>query len=775
MGAMRSVNSTRRARFPWLQQVDPFSKTRNAYTPAVAMLVGMILPLFLSDPVSGLFAAVPVLWVFLSAPRKSVGYFLMSLAFSSGFGVLEREKILDPRCEGRSVSLTGTVVSLPQKSLSQFEELSSAVNVLSDAIVPAECGILGLVQIQVRGLLEPSVLGRRISVEGVVQHKAVQWNHGRPPDQAGHFSRGITTKLRASSFTLIPGERSFIHYLRGELAQEVESAIEPLRPKGLVLALTLGHGSALPRADWARFRELGITHALVISGLHVGLLFACVWRLSRRLLLSVAPARMIRRDFSVLPALGVAFIYAQLAGFSLPTQRALIMLAVFACSQLTVWRSSSSHCLSVAALGMLIIHPAAILGSSFWLSLMATVVLVSINQLMSRWPILNERGRIAKALVIQCGVVAAMTPWVGVWYSAAGAIAILANLTVVPLLVASVVPAAVLALCISATGLFADSSQWLPARWLASGWLGMVDALSWRIGLPEVAEPLVGQRLWATQSGRGDLANRHVIASTADFRLVVLDVGQGLSVFVKSGNSSLLYDTGDASPLGFSQARHVVLPFLRHERIDAIDILVLSHGDRDHVGGIDGIREELFVRRVYGHYGSPCRPGQKLWLGRGTEITFLNGNLGDSKRGYPAAPETQESDNDGSCVVLVQHGGRRFLLTGDIEGSREQAMVRYWQNTLRVDVLIAAHHGSQTSSTLTFLKWARPDFVAFSAGRENRFGHPSTIVMDRFAARGTKISSTAVDGAISYSVNDHGNITVEGMRDGTIPYWLQLP
>jgi len=266
-----------------------------------------------------------------------------------------------------------------------------------------------------------------------------------------------------------------------------------------------------------------------------------------------------------------------------------------------------------------------------------------------------------------------------------------------------------------------------------------------------------------------------MIASKAEFRLVVLDVGQGLSVFVKSGNSSLLYDTGDASPFGFSQAEHVVLPFLRHKRVDTIDILVLSHGDRDHVGGLDDIREELSVRRVYVHYGSPCRPGQKLWLGDSTEITFLNGNLGDSERGYPAAPAPQESDNDGSCVVLIQHGGRRFLLTGDIEGSREQAMVRYWQNTLRVDVLIAAHHGSQTSSTLTFLKWARPDFVAFSAGRGNRFGHPSTIVMDRFAARGTKVSSTAVDGAISYSVNDHGNITVEGMRDGTIPYWLQLP
>ena len=162
-------------------------------------------------------------------------------------------------------------------------------------------------------------------------------------------------------------------------------------------------------------------------------------------------------------------------------------------------------------------------------------------------------------------------------------------------------------------------------------------------------------------------------------------------------------------------------------------------------------------------------------LGPATEITFLNGSL--VKPGSPLRLSSRavESKNDGSCVVLVEHRGRRFMLAGDIEGARERAMVRYWRDTLAVDVLVAAHHGSETSSTTTFLKWATPDFVAFSAGRGNRFGHPSAPVINRFAARGTKAALTAADGAISYSINDLGNITVEAMRDGTIPYWLQLP
>jgi len=775
MPVIKVLDSMRVPEWVWLERAAPFYTHLQACYPMLATLSGLILSLCLPHPGYGIIALIPFLWVLLSGQHKHVGYFMAALVVGSGWGLFEREKMLDASCEGERVSVAGRVVSLPRKILSEFEGSGSVITVRSDTIKPMACATPGLIQVQIPDALEPAVLGHRLSASGIIRRKPAQWNPGRPPDQAGHFARGITTTLRAAEFNLLPGEPGFIDRLRRDLAEEIGRAVKRQRPKGLVQALTLGDGAGLSRLDWLRFRELGITHALVISGLHVGLLFLVVWRFSRRLLLCVVPSQMTRRDFSVMPALGIAFVYALLAGFSLPTQRALIMLMVFAISQITIWRSGSSHCLLLAAFGMLVIHPAAILGPSFWLSLMATAVLVCINQLISRAPILTERGKLVKAIIIQCGVVMAMTPWVDFWYSAAGVIAIVANLTVVPLLIMTVVPASLLALFISMTGLTADTHHWSPARWFSGGWLGLVDAFSWQIGAADVDEPLIGAVLRATHPATNMGVSKALNTSAVGFRLVVLDVGQGLSTFVQSGESSLLYDTGDASPSGFSQTEHVILPFLRYEQIDLIDVLVLSHGDRDHIGGVGKLRNEVSFYKTYGHYGEPCRPGKRIALGQATEITFLNGSL--AKLGSPPhlSSGVAESDNDGSCVVLVEHRGRRFLLAGDIEGAREQAMVRYWRDTLAVDVLVAAHHGSDTSSTATFLKWATPDFVAFSAGRGNRFGHPSAQVINRFAARGTKPALTAADGAITYSINDLGNITVEAMRDGTIPYWLQLP
>jgi competence protein ComEC len=124
--------------------------------------------------------------------------------------------------------------------------------------------------------------------------------------------------------------------------------------------------------------------------------------------------------------------------------------------------------------------------------------------------------------------------------------------------------------------------------------------------------------------------------------------------------------------------------------------------------------------------------------------------------------------------VLIEYLNYRFLLMGDVERRREKALVRFWREELSANVLIAAHHGSNTSSSATFLKWAKPDYAVFSAGRGNRFGHPAATVVDRFAERNTTMLNTAVDGAITFTIEGSA-LTIATMRDGTIPYWLRVP
>jgi competence protein ComEC len=123
---------------------------------------------------------------------------------------------------------------------------------------------------------------------------------------------------------------------------------------------------------------------------------------------------------------------------------------------------------------------------------------------------------------------------------------------------------------------------------------------------------------------------------------------------------------------------------------------------------------------------------------------------------------------------LIEYRNYRFLLMGDVEHKREKALVRFWRKELAAHVLIAAHHGSNTSSSATFLKWAKADYAVFSAGRGNRFGHPAAAVVGRFVERNTATLNTARDGAITFSIEGSA-LTVATMRDGTIPYWLRVP
>jgi competence protein ComEC len=366
-----------------------------------------------------------------------------------------------------------------------------------------------------------------------------------------------------------------------------------------------------------------------------------------------------------------------------------------------------------------------------------------------------------------------LMPLVTLWYSPAGVVAIAANLLLVPLLSLTVIPAALIA---TLATLFTSepflSSQtpivWQPAQEFARLWFGLLDETRWHLGARQVAETRVGRAL-AMQISAGFQALDRRDKTPSKFRLTVLDVGQGLSIVVRVDGKTILYDTGDGHEGGITQVDRVILPFLRHHAVGAIDWLILSHGDRDHIGGVDGLLDAIPVAKVYGHGGLSCRPGQEISLGGSARLRFLNGDLSAL-----AVAGSAESDNDASCVVLIEYRNYRFLLMGDVEHKREKALVRFWRKELAAHVLIAAHHGSNTSSSATFLKWAKADYAVFSAGRGNRFGHPAAAVVGRFVERNTATLNTARDGAITFSIEGSA-LTVATMRDGTIPYWLRVP
>jgi len=570
----------------------------------------------------------------------------------------------------------------------------------------------------------------------------------------------------AENRRLAPGF-DLIGRLRQELREHLKVVLGDSSALGLVEALVLGDRSALLPDQWSVLRRTGTGHLVAISGLHVGLVSALVfflarwgWARSSQLTLMFAAPRA-----AALAAAGAALMYSALAGFAVSTQRAVIMLSVVLGAVLFSRTLRPSTGLVAALVGVLLFDPFAVLSYGFWLSFTAVGVLVySLGRRLAaeRW--WNRWGR------AQWVVALGLLPLLLLLFGRASLIAPLVNLIAVPLFSVLVLPVVLVASLLSlAPGL--ELPLILTARGLtwAFGLLQAVSSLDWS------AIWVAGRPSWVWASLFGGalllLAPRGLpgrwlglvlllplplirpaspAPGQAEFTL--LDVGLGLSSVVRTRHHTLVYDTGPSFPSGFNTGSAVLLPFLRQAGVARIDTLVLSHGDRDHIGGFAGINGLIPIDRVLG--GEParvpaaraqhCRAGQK-WVWDGVHFDVL----------YPPA-DLHRSGNDSSCVVRVRTSGASLLLTGDIGGTVERQLAKVKGSALESRILVAAHHGSASSTTDDFLAAVSPSYVLYASGYLDRFGFPTRAVRKRVARRGAKGMDTARTGAIRFVLRPHG-------------------
>lgn len=654
-------------------------------------------------------------------------------------------EFIEPSCYRSQVAVTGSVVSLPVKyrsasgELVQRFRLAGAIHGLMDCGSPSSLMVYGVSGAQ----LIP--LGAKVALKGRLAPNSSQWNLGSVPDQAQWLARGIYGRLNVSEVVVLTAPSGYLNRLREKLAGALEGLEGPYRAVGLLEALVLGTGRSIVQSDWGRFRFLGITHAFVVSGLHLSLVFFGIWLLSRRALIFIWPYALIKRDWAILPALSVATIYAGLAGFSLPTQRALIMLFLGGLLRLTARRSSLWQIFITAALIILITNYFAILGRSFWLSMAATGILIGVVTKLTPKNFPHLRGWLLRIMVTQVVLVLFMAPVTVFWFGQMTLAAIIANVLLVPFIASLMVPLALVGIvCVMLWG-SVDNLAWQSAVAVGMGVLRSAEALEQVIPDSAMLNPFAG------------VASHRLDDTTIE--LSVLDVGQGLSVVLAAGGQTLVYDTGDAPPLGASQAQKVLIPYLDRLGTKDITIRVISHSDRDHSGGLADLEAHYPTKSAIGYAGAPCRVGEVLFRSAELTVTVLNGP-GD--------------DNDGSCVLKVRHAQVTILLAGDVSAVREREMIRYWRNELKAHILVVAHHGSDTSTAASFLKWVDPALAVISAGRANRFGHPRAGVVQRLKERGIGILDTAREGGVTITVRPQ-DIDIESMRDGNIPYWLSLP
>ncbi|MFA9461550.1 DNA internalization-related competence protein ComEC/Rec2 [Thiohalorhabdus methylotrophus] len=562
------------------------------------------------------------------------------------------------------------------------------------------------------------------------------------------------------------------------LRRRVQAATEAAGTAApLARALTVGKRDRLAPETWTVLQATGTAHLVAISGLHVGwvafLLFLVTryaWgRLPGAALLVPAPR------FAAVAALVGATAYALLAGLSLPTQRALIMVAVGLGAWLLGRPFHFPRALAMAALLVLLWSPDSLLGPGFWLSFTAVG---AIGLLLSGPGAGWDRWR--RAAAVQLAVVAAVSPWLAYWFGQVSLVAPLANAVAIPYFSFVVVPLGLVGALAAVLGLAELAEHAMAATgWLLSvamhflEWLETWPGVSWSLPRPGVAGVglmLAGLGLLLKAPRPFRWLGPALVAAplawmgppdlpTGQARVWVLDVGQGSATVVETARHVAVVDCGPRFSATFNAGEALVAPFLHSRGWAAVDRLVVSHGDNDHLGGCAGLRERVAIRETA---GAPAGGGRVLNAGDGWRWD------GVRFRVLAPAPGGSAEGNAASRVLEVTAAGQRVLLPGDLEEAGERRLVRAGELREQA-VVVAPHHGSATSSSPAFVAATDPEWVVYSTGYRNRWGFPRPEVAARYARVGAAALNTATDGAVRIRLG--AEVRVNGYRQAADRYW----
>lgn len=544
--------------------------------------------------------------------------------------------------------------------------------------------------------------------------------------------------------------------------EDIAGALAGRELGGVIAALAIGERQGITQAQWDVFRRTGTTHLVAISGLHVGMISGLVFFLVRALWarLGRLPLYCPAPQAAAVAALAAALVYATLAGFSIPTQRTVIMIGVVMLALLRQRHRASGQMLLTALLCVLLYDPLAVLNSGFWLSFGAVAaILFGMNQRVGRVPWWRSVGRLHVLVTV------ALIPPLLLLFQQVALVSPLANLVAVPWITLGVVPLT-LAGCLlqalwPAAGdlLLRLAETLLSWLWPLLEWLAAPAILQWTQSVPApwtIAAAAVGVVLLIAPRGLPGrwlgavwLLPALLIApprpAPGELWFTLLDVGQGLAAVAWTRHHVLVYDTGPRFSEEFDAGSAAVLPFLRFHGLGRIDTLVIGHGDNDHIGGAAALAGEVEVGRVLSSVpdripwwpAQACREGQS-WQWDGVRFEMLH---------PPAAAPF--AGNDASCVVRIRTAAGAVLLTGDIEAAAERRLLQERSQRLPAEVLVAPHHGSKSSSSAPFVAQVRPRYVLFPAGYRNRWGFPHPAVAERYRAAGARLYSTAEHGALT--------------------------
>lgn len=728
---------------------------------ALVWLAGCLLPwCFTATPPTGWWLALwlpPLLWALSRRAATRIWHLWWVLAIAGTWAEWQAERALRARLPqslaGSPLEVEGRVVGLPEQDR---RSIRFELRLTGAAPVGSSLRQVRLAWYDGFPLIRPGQIWR-LSVRlrpprGEVNPAGLDYERlalAQRIDAVGYVMRGEQLGVAALS---IDGVRA-----DGSAALGAALGPAPAPATALLQALVYGDTRGLQAEDWSLYRQTGTTHLIAISGTHIGVVAIAAGALGWWLWRWLWPLRRWpRRQVATVGGWAAALAYCLLAGFEIPAQRTLLGLTVVAAALLWRRQLSAWGTFSAALIVVLAWDPLAVLGAGFWLSFGAVAWLIL--AFGGRW----RRPRWWQELwSAQWKIALLMVPLTMLLFQQSALLAPLTNLWAVPLVSVLVVPLALL-------GALLLPLPWLGgallelAAWLAQCFIdGLKASVAWSWADVQLAPPsgpaltlaligallLIAPRGWPARWLAPLLwlpllwPRPPVRVAEAAFELTVYDVGQGLSVLVRTARHALLYDTGrGASGDGQPVAATQVLPSLAALGITSLDLLMLSHGDDDHAGGSGAVRSALPVNRVLGSAPAaavePCVAGRE-WLWDGVHFQLLHPT--------PGLPYLR---NESSCVLRISGRDGSALLPGDIGTAIEERLLKHQAAALDVDLLVSPHHGSAGSSGPAFVAATSPQWVVHATGYADRFGFPRAQTLERYAAAGAQQVDTGSAGAV---------------------------
>jgi competence protein ComEC len=730
-----------------------------------------------------------MLFIVLSQSQRSFfklsAFFILGFAWCIIYAHCQSAWVLPGYLEGKTIKITGWIVSIPEADEDRTSFLFSLDQIQSEQ---ATIKLHGLVHLSWRAPKQKLIAGDEWQLTVRLKKIHGMSNPGGFDFEAWSLQQGIraTGYIYHDDVKLLKSHWYDYPILR--VRQFIYARLCDVLPKSNTSAwipgLALGIREGISSDNWQILRKTGTNHLMAIAGLHIGFMCSLIytifnwsWRQIPKLSLTM-PAQHAGGIAAILMAL----IYSALAGFSLPTQRACFMLVIFFVIALLRRHRMTWHTWGLTLFVVLLMNPLNVLTTSFWLSFGAVAFIIyGMSGRLAPTGLWWKYGRIQWILTL--GLIP-LSIW---FFQECSFVSFIANTIAIPWVGLLIVPlillgCLVLLFSIKTGGLilsFAD--QLLSLLWQVLTYLSHLTWASWFHAVPNIylfmlaCAGMVVLLLPAGFPGRwlglfGLLPffiYKPLAPALGEAWITLLDVGQGLSAVIQTKQHILVFDTGSHLNDHFDMGESVVLPFLHTLHVHYIDMMVISHRDNDHSGGAKSIIAGLPVLaiktsspKLFSNMNASYCLQHERWQWDDVYFSFL----------YPTV-DFLGRNNNSSCVLKIATKDHQLLLPGDIEKTAEKYLVTETANELSADILVAPHHGSKTSAMNDFIQAVHPKIVLFPVGYRNQYHFPNQVVVNQYKELGAKNYDSVTGGAIQIKLTQNPALMPKLYRVSHEHYW----